>query len=104
MPAPPGCAAPSRERLLTTLKAGDVHSFLAAAEPYLREAPDDQEVLEPAVKLYAALGLAGAARQLLAGGGPGDELCERLRAQIPGRDRRIPWSKLEKSSSRMRSW
>ena len=49
-------AAPRREHLLTTLRAGDTYGFLGRAEAYLQANPDDAEVCASVVRAYAALG------------------------------------------------
>ena len=65
-------AAPRREHLLTTLRAGDTYGFLGRAEAYLQANPDDAEVCASVVRAYAALGLSSAieTRSIIIWGAP----------------------------------
>ncbi len=92
--APPVEADARRERMVAALRGNDAYGFLQLAEGYLDDQADDAEAVEWTARTYAALGLNGAARRVLAREGVGAALRSRLESEIPGHEPRVAWSAL----------
>jgi hypothetical protein len=83
-----------RDQMIAALRGNDAYQFLQLADGYLDDHIDDAEAVEWTARTYAALGLNGAARRVLAQAGVSQELRARLESEIPQRDPRVAWSAL----------
>lgn len=82
-----------RERLLALFRSNDIYRFLNAFEAQRDACAADGELWAAGVQAYVRLGLRSPAERLLDAGAVDAALRERLRAQLPARDPRLPWSR-----------